>query len=110
MLRARRDFEALQDRGRAVSDRLLSVRYLPNGSDGDRFGISASRRVGNAVTRNRARRRVRGILRGSPGLGGADVLVILRPAGADATFAQLRDSLTRSLAEVRSGSVGESGR
>ena len=69
-----------------------------------RVGIVVSSKVGNAVTRNRVRRRLREALRVIaredshwPADRGADLLVITRPDAAGASYAQLKDSLQRAL-------------
>ncbi len=81
----------------------MAVRFVPNARDHDRYGISTGRRLGGAVRRNRVRRRLREILRANPNDGGHgwDILIVARPASADASFDELRASLVRSLAAVR---------
>lgn len=58
-----------------------------------RFGIVTSKRVGNAVVRNRVRRRLREICRlHRPELRpDAMVVVVAKPAGAAATFQELHE-------------------
>jgi ribonuclease P protein component len=81
----------------------MVVRFVPNGRDHDRFGISTGRRLGGAVQRNRVRRRVREILRHAPNDSGHgwDVLIVVRPPAVDASFDELRDALERLLRHVR---------
>jgi len=102
-LRAREDFARISARGRSRSDRLMVVRFVPNGRDHDRFGISTGRRLGGAVQRNRVRRRVREILRRCPNATGHgwDILVVVRPPAVDASYAELRAALERLLELVR---------
>ena len=104
MLRSREDFAHLGERGRTRTDRLLVVHYAANTLQHDRFGIATGRRLGGAVTRNRVRRRIREILRATPGVEGRgwDVLVVARPASASASFEELRNALLRLLAAARS--------
>jgi ribonuclease P protein component len=59
---ARRDFTATYDTGRRHHGRLVVVFARPKEGQG-RLGITATRKVGNAVERNRARRRVREVYR-----------------------------------------------
>jgi len=112
-LRSRREFVAVQQQGRRVATRYLTMLALPNSLQHDRLGIVASRRVGSAVSRNRAKRRLRALFRqrqpdlppagGRPGL---DLVAIVRTGLVEATAADLSmdfsDALTRIAARVRS--------
>jgi ribonuclease P protein component len=62
-LRTRAEFTSVQDQGRRVATRLLTLLAMPNTFDHDRLGIIASRRLGGAVVRNRAKRMLREIFR-----------------------------------------------
>ncbi len=65
-----------------------------------RIGFTASRKVGNAVKRNRARRRLKALAAemiphgANPGL---DLVLIARPATVDRPFDELRRDLQQSL-------------
>ena len=102
-LRAREDFARISAEGHSRSDRLMVVRFVPNGHDHDRFGISTGRRLGGAVQRNRVRRRVREVLRHNPNdtSHGWDILIVARPPAVDASFDELRAALERLLGHVR---------
>jgi ribonuclease P protein component len=102
MLRSRSDFVALQHDARSRTDRLLVVRFRRNELDRDRFGISTGKRLGNAVIRNRTRRRIREALRQLDRLPGPgrDFLVVARPASAEATYQQIADSLRRTIGQI----------
>ena len=102
-LRAREDFARISTHGRSRSDRLMVVRFVPNGRDHDRFGISTGRRLGGAVQRNRVRRRVREVLRRNPNDTGHgwDILVVARGPAVEASFDELRSALERLLGRVR---------
>jgi ribonuclease P protein component len=101
-LRQRREFLAaargLKLRGGAF---LLQAvpRSVPGGPDEFGIGITVTRKIGNAVTRNRARRRLREALRqAAPGRArpGHDYVVVARPAALSQTFAELTADLARS--------------
>lgn len=72
---------------------VLSVLKVPLEPVSPRVGLITSRRVGNAVARNRVRRRLREIVRAEwPRLAaGFWFVVIARQRAADAAFQQLRD-------------------
>ena len=67
-----------------------------------RVGLVVSKAVGNAVTRNRVKRRLRHLARERTStLPGSAVLVVRAlPAAAEASYAELGDDLDRQLARV----------
>ena len=71
---------------------------------GIRIGYTCSKKVGNAVTRNRAKRRLRAIARDvlpAQGRDGWDYVLVGRPgATVDLPFAELSSSLARALRKL----------
>jgi ribonuclease P protein component len=59
---------------------------LPNTLGSARLGIAASRKMGNAVVRNRAKRRVRELFKNHKILTGIDLVVIPRREMIDASW------------------------
>ena len=56
VLRKKTDFDSIYNRGKSVGDRFVVLFYKPNGLAYNRTGFLASKKVGNSVKRNRARR------------------------------------------------------
>ena len=56
VLRKKTDFQSIYNRGKSVGDRFVVLFYRPNGLVYNRTGFLASKKVGNSVKRNRARR------------------------------------------------------
>ncbi len=79
------------------SNDALVLRALPNTLEYSRFGFVVSRKVGNAVVRNRVRRRLREIVRLMPLRTSMDVIIAARPRTAAMTFGDLERAL-RALA------------
>ena len=102
MLSRPQDFTAVQGDGTPRSHPLLTVRFLRTGLDVTRIGLSTGRRLGNAVVRNRVRRRLREALRVmAPSFQpGWDVLIIARPALVEADHDALVGALRRMLGKA----------
>lgn len=107
VLAKRADFlRAAQARRQGTPGFLLQARQRTAGIDGSliRVGFTCSKKVGNSVIRNRARRRLREIARALlPALGrpGWDYVLVGRPETTIARdFAQMRADLARALDQV----------
>jgi ribonuclease P protein component len=73
---------------------------------GLRYGITVTKRIGNAVTRNRMKRRFRALLRDVlpvHGMADSDHVLIGREGGIERDFALLRDELLSALERAREG-------
>jgi len=78
-----------------------------------RVGFTASKKVGNAVARNRARRRLREAARRllpDHGLAGADYVMVARPSTPDAPWAALLDDVETALIRLRADLEAGAGR
>jgi ribonuclease P protein component len=103
-LTRRRDFLAANGGRRApMPGFVLLVR--PRGDDDAamRVGFTVTKKIGNAVVRNRMKRRLRALAREllpTRGLHGADHVLIGRSGGIERAYDLLRDELTRALAKL----------
>ena len=82
---------------------MLLVRPRGDGDPAIRLGLTISKRVGNAVVRNRMRRRFRELARAilpQAGIAGADHVLIGRAGGIERPFDQLAADLIRALAKL----------
>lgn len=80
-VKKRSDFRRIQEAGRrVVSTSFIFLLLHSKGANGPRIGITASRRVGNAPERNRAKRLVREAFRATRAVwpAAADVVIIVR--------------------------------
>lgn len=93
------EFKQLRSKGRSWANPLVVLYTLPSDQGTTRIGISASKRVGNAVKRNRAKRLIREAVRLrykeiSPGW---DLLFIARKPIAEARFEQADKAIEQLL-------------
>ncbi len=77
-LRRRADFQRVYDQGTRLHGRFMTLVVLPNALEVTRLGIVATRKLGGAVRRNRAKRLVREVFRRCRIATGLDVIVAPR--------------------------------
>ena len=105
MLSRRADFLAA-NRGLRVARPGFVLLARANQGSGQRFGITVTKRIGNAVVRNRMKRRFRALLRELlpvHGLADTDHVLIGREGGIERDFARLREELVAALTRARAG-------
>ena len=105
-LRQRADFLAAANGSRApLGGFVLQAR--DRREDGPvRVGFTVSKKVGNAVVRNRVRRRLREVVRQAPQAAmrsGHDYVLIGRRTALDLPFQRLADDFSRALGRVHAG-------
>lgn len=88
-VRKRADFELIYKTGLKRSGRLMTMFTRPREAATPRLGIAATRKMGPAVERNRAKRLVRELFRHHKPAGGVDVVVVARREMIDAPYARL---------------------
>ena len=103
-LTARRDFIAANSGKRApMPGFVLLVRARDDGDATMRVGFTVTKKIGNAVVRNRMKRRFRALAREMlpvSGVRGADHVLIGRAGGVERDFGQLRAELAKALTKV----------
>ena len=84
----------------------------PNDGQGIRYGITVTKKIGNAVVRNRMKRRFRELLRAAlpeQGLADHDHVLIGRAGGVERDFHTMAEELGRALERAREGRGDPSG-
>ena len=107
VIRKRADFVAANHAIRVARPGfVLLVRAGVQAPQNVRFGVTVTKKIGNAVCRNRMKRRFRALLRETlPTLGipGADHVLIGREGGVERDFASMRAELAAALARAAAG-------
>lgn len=98
-LRRRSEFLKVQERGARFTSDCLICLVLPGPTPGGptRLGLTVSTKVGNAVVRNRIRRRLRELFRTRRSAlpRGLDMVVIARTSAAGADWSRLSHAFAR---------------
>jgi ribonuclease P protein component len=95
-LALRKDFQRVYRFGRSVANhQFVLYQNIRQANDPLRLGISVSKKVGNAVVRNRIRRRIKEIVRLKKDLLkiGLDIILIVRKPTAEMDYHQMEKSL-----------------
>ena len=88
-IRRRADFEAAYDAGVKINGRLMTMFVRENGGPSARLGIAATRKIGGAVLRNRAKRLIREVFRSRKPMVALDIVVVPRREFLDAPYPAL---------------------
>jgi len=91
------EFRRLYQHGASAVDRTMVLYCRKNKLDHNRFGFTASVKLGHAVVRNRARRRLREVCRLNAGAlaPGYDVILVARSRTASVPFQELNAAFLR---------------
>ena len=104
-IRRRAEFQEVYSRGIKAHSRYATVFLLPNELGVGRLGIAATRKLGDAVRRNRAKRLIREVFRRNKIARGFDIVIVpkrdLLNASLDALEADYRHLLARRLPRTR---------
>lgn len=103
-LRKRSEFQSVYNAGVRVPGRHVVVFGLPRVDGRCRLGITATRKIGSAVVRNRARRRIRELFRRQIVLHAfeGDVVVNVRRSCAEVGWHELEQDFSQCVAKLLS--------
>lgn len=100
-LRQRSDFIKAR-KGRRVNTPAFLIQVSPNGQDFVRVGLTVTKQLGNAVVRNRVKRRLRALVRDvmpESAVAGHDYVLIARAPALTYAYSRLLDDLRRALVD-----------
>lgn len=94
-LKKNRDFQTVYRKGKSYANKYLIMYILDNETDGNRLGISVSKKVGNSIVRHRLTRLIRECYRLQEGHfpRGLDIVVIARAGAKDRSYAEIESAL-----------------
>ena len=101
-LKKNHEFRRLYSKGNSTVASTLVCYCRKTGRDTNRVGYTVSNKIGNAVTRNRIRRRLREIYRLHERgmLPGHDIVIVARHRAAEADYHRLERDVLRSFEKL----------
>jgi ribonuclease P protein component len=103
-LKRNKDFQRVFQHGNSTANRQFVIYQLKDPTmETFRFGMSVSKRIGNAVARNRVKRCIREVVRQLEGqiYSGRDYVIIARKPTADMSFHEMKSSLIHVFGRAR---------
>lgn len=104
-LRSSQQFRRVYEQGHRVHTPFFSAFILGTGSGERRYGITVTRKIGNAVIRNRCKRRLREVIQGykpdGSNLGGFDLVINVKAGLAEADFKELQEAFSQVMESFR---------
>lgn len=93
------DFSKIIQNRKYMKNNLFAIYYKENNLENVRFGISVSKKIGNAVVRNKIKRQMKNIIDKNKNLfkKEIDYIIIIRRGILDCNFHEIEDSLINLL-------------
>ena len=105
IVRTNRDFNSIINNGKCHKNKSFVIYYKENSLPYDRFGISVSKKLGNAVFRNKYKRKIRSIIDiyKKEYLNNEDYIIILRKEGLSRSFNELNQDFLELMPKNKKG-------
>lgn len=97
------EYRFLYKNGRRTSNRYFVLYYIKNNLGYSRFGISASKKLGNAVKRNRVKRLIREVIRLRDDVKGMkmDIVIVARDGMLGINFKEANEAFSSVIKYVK---------
>ena len=94
IVKSTRDFDSIIKNGICIKNKYYVIYYQKNNLSYDRYGISVSKKLGNAVFRNKYKRKIRAIIDNYKKvyINNEDYIIILRKEAINQKYEILQDS------------------
>jgi len=95
IVKKEKDFEKIIKEGKCNKNRYFVIHHLKNNLPYDRYGVSVSKKLGNAVFRNKYKRIIRNILMENKKTfqNNRDYIIMIKKTGLDKSYLELKEDL-----------------
>lgn len=103
------DFDDIINRGYSKKNSSFAIYYKNNDIKYDRYGISVGKKLGNAVFRNKYKRKIRAIVDNykKDYVNTKDYIIILRRSAVDKNFQELTEDFNKLMHSIGKESINE---
>lgn len=103
IVKSKRDFDRIIKKGLCRKNKSYVIYYEKNNFPYDRFGISVGKKLGNAVNRNKHKRKLRAIIDNYKKLyvNSQDYIIILRGSAKDKDYQELNQDFLSLMNNIR---------
>lgn len=107
-----KDFEKIINTGKILKNRSYVIYHLENSLPFNRYGISVGKRIGDAVKRNKYKRRIRTIIDNTKKdyINGEDYIIILRGSAKEKNYQELEKDFLSLMNNIGKEKIHESKR
>ncbi len=97
MVKKNADFQDIIENGKCLKDTYYNIYYKDKGN-GLKFGLAVSKKIGNAVVRNKVKRRLRSIIDSNKKLfSNNNYIIMVKKAVLDIPFKEMEEKLTQMI-------------
>ena len=101
ILKEKKDFDRLFKKRKQLSSKYVYIYKDENTVDNYRFGICVSKKIGNAVTRNKIKRQIKDIIdKSSLHFFNNDYIILVKQSIKDAKFVEIKDDIINLLKKI----------
>ena len=99
-IRKNEQFDKIIKQGKRIRTEPLNLFVIKNEENKFRLGVATSKKIGNAVVRNKVRRQIKAIMRNYKTIINLDVVIVAKPQIHEFTYQELASTIADVLSKL----------
>ena len=95
------EFDNIINKGKSIGNKVFSIYFLKHDEEYPKFGIAVEKKIGNAVTRNKIKRRLKSIIDKKNYQNGFNCIIIVKGAINNYDYKSIEEKLLNALTELK---------